>query len=408
MKKSLIAVAALAATGAFAQSSVTLFGLADIAYGSHKTTGPNAAKIQSRGVMDGANAGSRIGFRGVEDLGGGLRAEFLIEQGISPTNDEMFGVRSGAAGHQVDGFSSAGGAAALSGAAGAYVQGTNRQTYLGLSGGFGSVRIGYQYTNVYELATLSGYAMGSEGVQGADKAHLHGFASAGGTRANAITYISPRFGGLQVRAQYGSGGAGRELYDASAANAASGLNIDKNIRTSVMAKYDQGPLSAAVALTTNKVSQSARAAGFVGIGAYGASLPATATAITNTAERTGKLWQLGASYDLGMAKVGLTYNNGENGGAAAAADNTEFRAYNLSATVPLGAAVPFVSIGKAKSTNQATRAVTEDYSLQQFGVRYSLSKRTTGYLMVGTTKNDVAGAAWAKDSKTVVGVAHSF
>jgi predicted porin len=40
MKKSLIALAALAATGAFAQSSVTLYGLADIAYGAHKTTGP--------------------------------------------------------------------------------------------------------------------------------------------------------------------------------------------------------------------------------------------------------------------------------------------------------------------------------------------------------------------------------
>ena len=48
--------------------------------------------------MDGANAGSRIGFRGTEDLGGGMKAHFVTEQGISPTNGALFGVRSGAAG----------------------------------------------------------------------------------------------------------------------------------------------------------------------------------------------------------------------------------------------------------------------------------------------------------------------
>lgn len=401
-------MAALAATGAFAQSSVTAFGLVDVGYGSHKTTGPSAASIKSSGVMDGANAGSRIGFRGTEDLGGGLRAEFWVEQGISPTNDEMFGVRSAAAGHQVDGFSAAGSAAALSGAAGAYSNGTNRQTYLGLASGAGTLRVGYQYTNVYELATLAGYALGSEGVQGADKAHLHGNAAVGGTRANGITYISPSMSGLTLRVQYGAGSAGRQAYEASAANAASGLSIDKNIRTSIMAKYDAGKLSAALAYTENKITQSARATGFVGIGAYSASLPATTTAITNTAARTGKLTQVGASYDLGVAKVGLVWVDGENGGSGTSTQSTGYKAYNLSASFPMGAAVPFVSVGKAESKNKTTSVVTEDYKLQQVGVRYSMSKRTTAYLMAGTTKNNAAGAAWTKDSKTVVGVAHSF
>ena len=408
MKKSLIALAALAATGAFAQSSVTLFGVADIAYGTHKTTGTGTNSIKSSGVMDGGNAGSRIGFRGTEDLGGGLRAEFMVEQGIAPTNDEMFGTRTAAAGHQVDGFSAGGSAAAVSGAAGAYSNGTNRQTYLGLISGMGTLRVGYQYTNMYELATFGGYTMGSEGLPGADKGHLLGNAAVGGTRANGLTYISPAFSGFTVRAQYGAGSAGRESYVANAANAASNLSVDKAIRTSIMAKYDAGPLSAALAITNNKVTQSTRAVGSQTINAYGAISAAATAATTNAAERAGKMTQIGASYNLGVAKVGFTYLDGDNGGTGTSTQNSSYKANNLSVTVPFGALVPFVSMGNAKTTNDTTSVVSENYKMSQFGARYSLSKRTTAYVMVGTTKNSAAGAAWTKDSKSVVGVAHSF
>ncbi len=405
------ALAALAATGAFAQSTVTLYGLADVAYGTHKTTGDAGRSIKSKGVMDGANAGSRIGFRGTEDLGGGLSAQFVVEQGIAPTNDELFGVRSAAAGHQVDGFSAAGGAATLSGTAGAYSNGTNRQTYLGLSSGMGTVRVGYQYTNLYELGTLSGYALGSEGVQGADKAHLHGNAVVGGTRANAITYISPTFSGVTVQLQFGSGSAGRDTYDASSANAASNLSVDKAVRTSIMAKYAAGPLSAAIAMTDNKITQSTRAVGSQTINAYGAISAAATAATTNAAERAAKLTQIGASYDLGVAKVGLTVNDGENGGTGTSTQSSSFTAYNLSVTAPFGALVPFVSMGKAKTKNDTTGVIAEDYKMSQFGARYNLSKRTTAYVMVGTTKNNAPAAVatgFTKDSKSVVGIAHSF
>ena len=408
------ALAALAATGAFAQSTVTLYGVADIAYGAHKTKGTGTNSIKSSGVMDGANAGSRIGFRGTEDLGQGLSAQFVIEQGIAPTNDELFGTRSAAAGHQVDGFSAAGSAAAVSGSAGAYSNGTNRQSYLGLSSkDLGTLRIGYQYTNVYELASLAGYTLGSEGVPGADKAHLHMNAQAGGTRANAITYISPSFSGLTVRAQFGSGSAGRDTFEQNTANAASNLSVDKAVRMSFMAKYDAGPLSAALAYTDNKITQSVRAAGSQTINAYGAisaPLPA-ASATTNAAERAAKLIQIGASYDFGMAKVGLTINDGENGGTGSSTQISSFTGYNLSVSAPFGALVPFASLGKAKTKNDTTSVITEDYSLSQFGARYSLSKRTTAYVMVGTTKNDAPAAVasgFTKDTKTIVGVAHSF
>jgi len=116
-----------------------------------------------------------------------------------------------------------------------------------------------------------------------------------------------------------------------------------------------------------------------------------------------------------VAKVGLTHNRGDNGGASTltsgVAQVTSYKATNLSATVPFGKTVPFISWGKAVSTNDSTLAKTEDYKLLQFGVRHSLSPRTIAYVMSGTTKNDAPNTAAAyatKDTKTIVGVFHSF
>lgn len=407
MKKSLIAMAVLAAAGAAqAQSSVTMFGVVDIGYGQHKTTGPSAASIKSSGIMDGVNAGPRIGFRGSEDLGGGLKANFWVEQGINLTNDELFAVRVTHAGHQVDGFSNAGSAAAVSGVAGGYGHATNRQSWVGLSGGFGDVRLGWQYTNFYELATFGGYTMGSEGLQGADKAHLLGAAAAGGARANGITYISPSISGIVIRAQYGSGSAGRETVESSAALAPTGLTMDNSKRMGIMAKYDQGPISAAIAYTQNDIQQSIRTDYTKGVNVFWA--PVATANTTNAAERSGKITQIGGSYDFKVAKIGLTHNRGDNGGTATSTQNTSYKATNLSATVPFGKTVPFISWGKAVSTNDTTNVKSEDYKLLQFGVRHSLSPRTVAYVMSGTTKNSASGAAYDKDTKTIVGVFHSF
>ncbi len=450
MKKSLIALAALAAVGAAsAQSSVTLYGILDIGYGSQKTETRNGTgAIKSSGVMDGANAGNRIGFRGTEDLGGGLKANFVIEQGISPTNGALFGVRSGTAGHQITGFQSAGSATQLNGAAGAYVTGTNRQTYVGLSNAaIGTLNIGYQYTVLYELGTLSGYNTGTEGVPGADKAHLHGqFGVGGGTRSNMIQYISPNFSGFTARLQYGAG-ADREKVEAPGALAGTnGLTYDKLRKGGIMLQYANGPISASAAYTQAK---SQNAAGVVGLGLAPAGVnvyngviaPAGTTPLTGQ-DRTFRLFQIGGSYDFGVAKIAGTYNKGKNGGAAAAPAgslfgtagfNSDYRAYQVGVSVPLGAFVPFATYGRARTDSDnafgigATNAAgatnrTEDYKQYQVGVRYSLSKRTTAYVFYGETKNDAAslggngvavaaggtGGTFYKDRKSIIGVMHSF
>jgi predicted porin len=455
MKKSLVALAALAAVGAAsAQSSVTLYGLVDIGYGNQTTTTRDGSgQIRTRGVMDGVNAGNRIGFRGTEDLGGGLKANFVVEQGISPTNNQVFGVRAATAGHQIDGFSAAGNATALSGVAGAYSTGTNRQSYVGLaSSTVGTFNIGRQYTALYELGTLSGYAVGSEGMPGADKAHLHGQAGVGGTRANMIQYISPNFGGgFVARVQYGSGD-GRESVESSATGT-NGLTTDKARRFALMLQYANGPVSVAAAYTNMRFKQANNP-----VGNNGAPIAAGATttvygvpsnlvtfnpvtgvanaiaagAILTGQDRTANLFQLGGSYDFGVAKLAGTYNRGKNGGAAtlgagqivgAAGFNSTYRAYQLGVSVPFGAIVPFIAYGRATTDSDNVNGVgatpaaaatsrTEDYRQYQVGVRYSLSKRTTAYAMYGQTRNDAAALAGATsyylDKKTIIGVAHSF
>lgn len=398
MKKSLITLAVMAVAGAAqAQSSVTLFGVMDVGYGQHKTTGEGGRFIKSSGVMDGGNAGSRVGFRGTENLGGGLSADFWIEQGLSFTNDEMFGARTAAAGHQVDGFSASGGSAAVNGAAGAYSTGTNRQSYVGLRGGFGTVRVGYQYTNLYELATLSGYAIGSEGVQGGDKAHLIRQDQFGGTRGNGLTYISPAFSGITLRAQYGAG-AGRESVSGSAVITPTQLTLDETKRMSVMAHYSAGPISAAVAHTKTNAVSSARAINVQTTNVYGA-LSAPTTAAVAAADSTRTLNQVGASYTMKVAKVGLVYSDGDNGNLG-----SKMKGLQVGASVPFGKTVPFVNWGQASVTTAATGVKSEDYKLMQIGVRHNLSNRTTAYIMTGSTKNDAAAAKASgfTDRKSVV------
>ena len=109
-------------------AQATIYGRSDIGYGVKSAqNGDGSNNMKQTGIMDGANAGSRIGFRGTENLGGGMKAHFVTEQGISPTNGALFGVRTATAGAQYDGLAAATGQFDP-GSAGAYSHGTNRQT----------------------------------------------------------------------------------------------------------------------------------------------------------------------------------------------------------------------------------------------------------------------------------------
>src|SRR5205085_4224819 len=129
MKKSLIALAVMAAAGAAsAQSSVTLFGIVDAAVSRYDSGGSGDAvtKLTNSGYNS-----SRLGFRGTEDLGGGTSASFWLEAGLA--NDDG----QGAATNSNNQASGAG--AAVAGRQGLTF---NRRSTVSLSGGWGEGRLG--------------------------------------------------------------------------------------------------------------------------------------------------------------------------------------------------------------------------------------------------------------------------
>ncbi|MDM0108441.1 porin [Variovorax sp. J22R24] len=137
MKKSLVALAALAVAGvASAQSSVTLFGVVDAAVSgySNKTEDVfgNSVTTKATKLTNSGYNSSRLGFRGTEDLGGGLAASFWLEAGIN--NDDGTGQTISGLGPTAQG----GGGLTF-----------NRRATVSLSGAFGEVRLGRDYTPTF-------------------------------------------------------------------------------------------------------------------------------------------------------------------------------------------------------------------------------------------------------------------
>ncbi len=393
MKKTLIALAAMATTTAFAQSTVTLYGNVDVAYGAHKTQSRDGtAFTKTAGVMDGSWAGSRLGFRGTEDLGGGLKASFTLEQGINPTAAEAYNIRVGSGAHQIVGN-------------GTQTTGNNRQSFLGLAGGFGEVRVGYQYTNSYDVVAFQGYSL-SEFQGGNYQNQTH----ANGTRANAITYIAPKMGAVTLKVQFGAG-AGRGTAESNTTTATTGNGFTKNNNAymSLMANYAAGPLNASYVYSKASVEQ-ANAVGATVTNAFGVVGTAAAAAIANTATRDQVSHNFGASYNLGVATISATFGRMDNGGSATTTAVTKTNAQQFSVKVPFGATDLLLSTGSVKA--KVAGVVTGvDTSGTMIGVSHALSKRTNIYALTGTDKNKAitaVGTAGYKDSKTAVGVRHHF
>lgn len=130
MKKSLIALAVLAATGtALAQSSVTIYGAIDTSF-THVNNqgGANGSGLSSGG---GGSVGSKLGFKGQEDLGGGLKAGFKLEIGL-----ETSSVGNGVPGSNDNStIIPPGGALRF-----------DRAAYVSLSSGYGEIRLGRDLT----------------------------------------------------------------------------------------------------------------------------------------------------------------------------------------------------------------------------------------------------------------------
>lgn len=338
MKKTLIALAAVAASSAaLAQSSVTLFGIVDLGFRNVSQGGQSLSSLSKDGT-----ASSRIGFRGVEDLGGGMSASFWLEGALDPDT----------------------GGTALN---------FQRRSTVSLSGGFGEVRLGRDYTPTFWNHTVYD-PFGTNGV-GSSNNTFSVLGSGAGTQVranNAISYFTPNLSGFQGQFQY--------AFKETAADA------DPNKYAGLRLVYASGPLSVAVATASE----------------------GSATGSLNAFKRTN----FGASYDFGFVKPMFQYTIGkweDNGGV-----DRKVKHMLIGATAPVGPGLIKASYIRSSYDNFG-----DDAKQLAIGYEYGLSKRTALYANYARISNDgTATFGLAPNAAAVpaggssrgyeVGIRHSF
>jgi predicted porin len=355
MQKKLIvlALAGLTAAPAFAQSNVTVYGRVDYGYMSR---GGNDGLVDvngRKGEMDsGIQSGSRLGFKGSEDLGNGLKAIFEIESGVRNDAPNTTAGTSGL-------FS------------------TNRHAYVGLTGNFGTVVGGrldgvrYGVYNKYDAFGGGGMGNFTQMTQQVDRAD------------NAIAYISPKWNGFGLVLAHSRDVAGQEV--AGSVNQAGGVagttkaNAGDGRLYTIMGTYDNGPLSLSLDYEAIKFAHSSNAAA----GADDAYVAL-----------------IGGSYDFGMVKLSAVYDIHRADGNAAlgtSVDAVDYNAWFVSAKVPYGKFDFKATYGRISDKRNASDIaalggaaanVVGDASKFGIGLNYNLSKRTNIYADYARISND--------------------
>ena len=303
MKKTLIALAAVAATSAFAQSTVTLSGALDIAY--QKVDGSKAAMTQTHG--------SRFRLVGSEDLGGGLKANFNIEHRLNLKDGTNSGDN-----NTTDTF-------------------WNGVSTLGLSGSFGTVNFGRQYTAGFLSANNKADPFGGDGFGALRGVGMRTTNVNGTLRAAQSVGYTNSFGPVSVHLTSADQGSGVKRH------------------TGVAVGFTQGAFSAG----------------------FGKDTGTDGTEVTN----------FYGGYDMGFAQV--TVGTGETGGTAAV---TKGKLIAISA--PMGAGV--IKAGYASAENAAGTTTNSKVGL---GYSYNLSKRSRLDFTVG--KDSKATATGSKSGSDV-------
>ena len=401
MKKSLFALAALGAfaSAAQAQSSVTLFGIIDAsvtylqnggaansttAPGSDAGTGNSTTVAIGKG---GANTGSNFvyydsqiyssqwGIKGTEDLGGGMKANFMLN-GDANTN---------AGGSDVRGI-------------------FRRAAWVGLSGGFGEVRLGDQ-ANPIVTASANLFPVGGNTVNGVRT--TLGYSAADNNR-NAVGYFTPVFGGLQLELQYAMNNTvDAGLSDGTAMNARafySAGNLEVNAayqkRTSMSATGNAAQCLATKPYDGTTLKEVSGAAPAIGTGSTTVNCPAANYGGDVTGYLAGVKYKVTPTLQLGL---GWAHGEGDNTNYIAGVNALNKGSTATAASIYNGNAA-ILGVGY-----QATPALllganyivaTTDASMYNLQARYSLSKRTMLYFQGTMAKN---GAGTLNGSTTGYG-----
>ena len=332
-----LAAATFASANVCADSNITIYGVADAASVYANNQGGNSNTYMRSGNL----SASKIGFQGFEDLGGDLKALFLLESGFELDNGAQ---------------SSAGSL-------------FNRQAYVGLqSKAYGTVTAGRQYTPSYLLV---GSLASSNVVTGATGAHPGDIDGLDTTVriSNAITYSMPAWRGLQASAQYGFG------------EAADGNAIGSSVGAAL--KYSTSPAEFAVGYVKLRNGNMSTGAGTGWNGASGSFGISTINQGYASAE-SAQFITAAARYTVGKLMVGANASNVQ----YAAGSRSAFRDTAILNTAGLISGyqlTPHWFLGAAYRDTRATRAngIDSRASYKQLSLEqtYAFSKRTSFYLV---------------------------
>ena len=374
-----LSLALLGAAGAaHAQSSVTLYGVLDdsIQYiNNNNVGGHNKSSI---GLAAGNLQGNRWGMKGTEDLGGGLKAIFQLENGFSPNNGtlgqggKMFG----------------------------------RQAFVGLqSDQFGTVTIGRQYDPVVDLvqAVTADNYWGSTFTTPSDVDNNDNSSRTN----NAVKYTSNVYSGFQFEGMYAFGGVAGST---GAGQTWSGA-----------ATYSNGPFSIAAGYIRmdNAYTAASRAAGDPA--GWNSTSDGTFNSINApfaSAKSIG-IASVGAQYVIGPITTGLRYSNAQYKPDGNSSFSSTER-YNVGAGFVNYQLTPAALLGLGYTfTHGSGNGESASYNQVSLGGDYNLSKRTDVYLVGAWQKASGTGAVAsvadydsfsASDSQAIVslGIRHKF
>ncbi len=322
MQKKLIAlaVAGLVSVPAFAQSNVTIYGIVDMGYSWRDDNIAKGVDARS-GIDSGISAGSRLGFKGSEDLGNGLKAGFVLEQGIAVDTGNS----------NLDGP-------------------FRRQAYGSLSGGFGTVALGRQYTPSHVFgAAFDPFGKGTVGQF--NNAY---FSSAPEVRLdNLAAYVSPNWGGFSFIAGYTLSADGNERLE----------NEGDTTAWAFAPRYTNGPLD--VALNYHEVQADSSGSPKV------------------------RVYDLFGSWNFGVVKLAGAFGKRDASKTdflmknANAKDSTQWM---LGVTVPVGQWKILASYS-ARKTDMKDSGDAEVWQ-GALGAEYALSKRTSLYTTYAQIDNN--------------------
>jgi len=383
MQKKLIAlaVAGLASGLASAQTNVTIYGVLDLAYvySSGSAGRINGVKVPGTNTFSGISgigAGNRLGFKGEEALGNGLKAVFTLEYGLDP--DSNCGV----------------GTCGLNA----------RQQFVGLSSKFGTVALGRQYAPGFN-ATANNDALDASdfGIQSSLSA-INGMTITPNSPArfnNAITYTSNDLSGFKISAIYGFGESGlggtyNDKINSTWDNSQAGIGLN----------YANGPLN------LDAVFQSRLSFAPANGNPPPYKRPGSSKSINE--------WYVGGSYDFKVVKIFGSYQALENNNdiIATGIDNSDL--WSVGVTAPIGRGTLGLSYGRLTTDrNYASDGVSWGAGTQY---TYPLSKRTSIYGAYSYFSNNnnvvlpgqaiavpgIVGASGESNYALGAGITHSF